>query len=214
LTFVRKKRTIVRNMRTSCAKPADWLFSNSRKWVLSLLFGGDRQPRHLREVVRRTGCAIGTVRRELKGLVACGILTETRDGNRTTYAANPACPFYRELVGLIQKTSGLADALKGALAGLADRIDAAFVYGSCARGVPTPNSDVDLMVIGAVAFADVVAALADAQDSLGREINPTVYSPEEFRQKARSGHHFVSAVLADEKIFLVGDADELGRVAG
>ncbi len=201
-------------MRTSRTDPIDWLFPQVRKRALTLLLGSDGRPWHLREIARRTGSAIGTVRRELKGLVACGILVETRDGNRTTYQANRQCPFYAELVGLIRKTSGLADVLRHALGGLAERIEVAFVHGSLARGTSTSESDVDLIVVGGVGFGEVVATLGQAQESLSREINPTVYSPQEFRQKVLSKHHFVCAVLADEKIFVVGGPDELGKLAG
>ena len=138
---------------------------------------------------------------------------ESRDGNRTYYQANSQCPVYPELAGLIRKTSGLADVLRAALAGLSERITVAFVYGSEARHEAGPNSDIDLMVIGNVGFAEVVSALAQAQDTLGKEINPTVYSPEEFGRKASSGHHFVRSVLKDRKIFLIGNADDLGKLA-
>lgn len=181
--------------------------------MLTLLMMNPERRWHLREVVRRTHCAVGTVRRELKGLVACGILTENRDGNRTYYQVNRQCPVYTELAGLIRKTSGLVDVLRAAIAKLGERVTVAFVYGSQARQEAGPGSDVDLMVIGEVGFAEVVSALAEAQDALGREINPTVYSPAEFRGKALSGHHFIQSVLKDCKLFLVGDADELGRLA-
>ena len=123
------------------------------------------------------------------------------------------CPVYPELAGLMRKTSGLGDVLRAALAGLEGRIQVAFVYGSQAKHEAGPDSDVDLMVIGEVGFAEVVSALAQAQDTLGREINPTVYSAGEFRGKAASGHPFVRSVLKDPKIFLIGDADELGKLA-
>jgi predicted nucleotidyltransferase len=181
--------------------------------VLTLLLMDPDKRWHLREVVRRADCAVGTVRRELKGLVDCGIAVESRDGNRTYYQANSQCPVYPELAGLIRKTSGLADVLRAALAGLGEHIKVAFVYGSEARHDAGPSSDVDLMVIGEIGFADVVSALAQAQDALGREINPTVYSPEEFARKASSDHHFVRSVLKDRKIFLIGDANELGKLA-
>jgi predicted nucleotidyltransferase len=210
---VRHKRTIVRIMRTSRRQAQDWLFPRVRRAVLTLLMMDPDKRWHLRDVARRADCAVGTVRRELKGLVACGIVVESRDGNRTYYQANPQCPVYPELAGLIRKTSGLADVLRAALAGLGTRIRVAFVYGSEARREAGPSSDVDLMVIGNVGFADVVSALAEAQDTLGKEINPTVYSPEEFSRKAAAGHHFVRSVLKERKIFLIGDADELGRLA-
>jgi predicted nucleotidyltransferase len=200
-------------MRTSKGQVQDWLLPRVRRAVLTLFMMNPDKRWHLREVVRKAGCAVGTVRRELKGLVDCGIIVETRDGNRMYYQANPQCPVYPELAALIRKTSGLADVLRAALAILGGRVQVAFVYGSQARQEAGPNSDVDLMVIGTVGFAEVVSALAEAQETLAREINPTVYSPEEFRHKASSGHPFVRSVLKERKIFLIGDADDLGRLA-
>ena len=206
-------RTIVRIMRTFTGQVQDWLFPRVRTAVLTLLLMDADKRWHLREVVRRADCAIGTVRRELKGLVAYGIALESRDGNRTYYQANRQSPIYKELAGLIRKTSGLADILRAAIADLGERVEIAFVYGSQAKNAAGPASDVDLMVIGSAGFAEVVSALARIQDALAREINPTVYSPEEFARKASSGHHFIQSVLKGPKLFLIGDADELGRLA-
>jgi len=200
-------------MRTTRIQVQDWLFPRVRKAVLTLLLMDSDKRWHLREVARRANCAIGTVSRELKGLVACGIAVESRDGNRTYYQANLQCPVYGELASLIRKTSGLSDVLYAVLTGFGERIQIAFIYGSQARQEAGPNSDVDLMLIGEVSFAEVVSALAQAQDALGREVNPTVYSLQEFTQKASSGHHFVRSVLKDRKIFLIGDADELRGLA-
>ena len=102
--------------------------------------------------------------------------------------------------------------LRQALAPLRSHINAAFIYGSVARLRPTSGSDVDLMVIGDASFGDIVSAMAAAQKTLSREINPTVYSPREFRSKLRARHHFLSSVLKGEKLFLLGNQDELARL--
>lgn len=196
-------------MRTRTKDLAEWLFPKARREVLGLLLASPEQRWHLREIVRRTGCAVGTVRREVEGLSAAGVLRRTRDGNRVYYQANPICPIYPELRGLVLKTVGLADVLRQALAPLAGRIALAFVYGSIARGDAGPESDVDVLVVGKATFADVASALGPAQEKLRREVNPTVYSRAEFRRKAEAGHHFVVDVLGAPKIFLLGAEDEL-----
>ena len=213
LDSVRKKRTIVRIMRTTRHQCIDWLLPPVRKSVLTLLLMDARRRWHLRDIVRRAGCAVGSASRELRGLAECGIITTSRDGNRTYYQASSDCPIYPELVALIRKTSGLADVLRSALGPLAERIEVAFIYGSQARRQATSSSDVDLMVIGEVGFTDVVSALAETQTLLEREINPTVYTPEEFTEKARLGQHFVRSVLGSPKIILLGSAHELSRLA-
>jgi predicted nucleotidyltransferase len=103
--------------------------------------------------------------------------------------------------------------LKAALASLGDRITVALIYGSMARAQQKPNSDVDVLIVGEVGFREVVAALAEAQLQLGREVNPTVYTSAEFQSKLSAGHHFLSSVLKTEQVFLIGDRRELERLA-
>ena len=100
-----------------------------------------------------------------------------------------------------------------ALAPLAERVRAAFIYGSIARGTERRVSDVVIMVIGDVSFAETAEALGRAQEAIGREINPSVYPPGEFRTKLAAKHHFLRSVLKGEKIFLIGDERELARLA-
>ena len=156
---------------------------------------------------------MGTTYQELRGLVECGILTASRDGNRVYYQANPYCPIYQELLALVRKTSGLADVLRPALEALGNCVEVAFIYGSMARQEDRSGSDIDIMVIGDAGFGEVVSALADAQDALAREVNPSVYSSQEFSRKIKAGHHFLQAVMKEPKIFLIGDKDELRRLA-
>jgi predicted nucleotidyltransferase len=192
----------------------DWLFPPARKRVLALLLGRPDARWHLRDLARQTGLALGTVRRELAGLVQAEVITATKDGNRTYYRANRASPLFPELAGLMRKTAGLADVLREALSPLAGKIEVAFLYGSQASGGAVAASDVDVLVVGEATFGEIVSALSPYQDRLGREINPTVYPKEEFRHKIATGHHFLLTVLKEPKVFLLGDADDLAEVAG
>jgi len=88
------------------------------------------------------------------------------------------------------------------------------VFGSVARGEEGPRSDVDVLLVGEIGFAEAVRALHEAQASVGREINPVVLSPAEFRQKASTGDTFLVNVLGNEKLFLMGDEHDLGKLAG
>jgi predicted nucleotidyltransferase len=120
---------------------------------------------------------------------------------------------YQELRGLLVKTLGLADVLREVLLPLGAKVEVAFVYGSFAKGEETPESDVDLMVIGDVTFGEVVDVLAPAKRRLGREVNPIVHSLQEFEQRRREGQHFLATVLREEKLFVIGGRDELERLA-
>ena len=134
-------------------------------------------------------------------------------GHQVYYQANPLCPVFEELKKLVVKTVGVGAALQAALTPLADRINVAFIYGSIARSEERRQSDVDVLVVGKVTFAEVVSSVSEAQKAIGREINPTVYPPAEFRSKVAAGHHFLSTVLRGPMLFLVGDKRGLARLA-
>ena len=119
---------------------------------------------------------------------------------------------FAELKSILAKTSGIRDVLNEGIAPLVERIRLAFVYGSIARGDEDASSDVDLMVIGEASFADVVSALSGSESKLGREINPTVYGPREFREKLAAKNHFLSTVAKEKKLFLIGDEHEFSRL--
>jgi len=59
-----------------------------------------------------------------------------------------------------------------------------------------------------------IAALRKAEERLGREVNVTAYSPEEFREKIKSRDHFLAAVLRGRKQFLKGGQSDLDELAG
>ena len=156
---------------------------------------------------------VANISRELSRLADMGILTCQTEGRQKYYQANKDCPVFAELRGLILKTAGLVDVLRGALKPLSKKIKVAFVYGSFATDSVKAGSDVDLMVIGSCTFGEVVDAVGKAQDKLGREVNPSVYPTDEFRKKVEARHHFLKTVLAGAKIFLVGDEHELEGLA-
>jgi predicted nucleotidyltransferase len=164
------------------------------------------------EVVRATGLRLQQVQRALGKLSALGVVTARPRGNRVYYRADSANPIHAELRALVLKTAGLLEALREALAGIRG-MEIAFVYGSFATGEDTAESDVDLMVVGDVPFATVSRRLAPVQDKLGREVNPTVYPVQEFRRKLAEGHHFLTAVVEGPKLFVIGDANALERLA-
>ena len=190
------------------------LFGATRQAVLRVLFGHSDQRFYQRQIIRSLGLGSGAVQRELDQLVCAGILTRTVEGRQTYFQANRECPVFEELHGLIRKTFGVAQVLRDGLVPLEKRVRLAFIYGSIAAGSETAASDIDVMVVGdEISLQDVVSALTNAQRELGREVNPSVYRTEEFCRKLAGGHHFLSSVAAGSKIFLIGDENELGRLA-
>lgn len=192
------------------ANPIDLLFSSYRRQVLGLLLLRPDDSLHVREISRLTGVPAGSLHRELRALTEAGLLLREPMGNQVRYRANRGCLIYPELVEVFRKTAGLADLLREALAPLAGRITAAFVFGSLARGAETATSDVDVFVVGEVSFAEVVAALSPLRERLGREVNPVVMTPEDFAGQRAARERFVERVMQEPKLFLRGTKDDLG----
>lgn len=183
------------------------LSSNVRAEIFRLLFGVDRKELHLREIERRSGFAVRTVRQEASKLLRLGLIQERRDGNRVHFRANIEHPLFGDICNLVMKTSGLVDVLQKALEE-AD-ISFAFVFGSIAAGKQKPESDIDLFVVGRIGLRALSKLLKNASDTLGREINSSVMTEEEFGKRIHQKEHFVSSVLESPKLMIIGNEHEL-----
>lgn len=188
------------------------LFSDYRRRVLGLLLLHPDTTYHVRELARLTDTSAGTLHKELTKLTNGGVLRRQEVGNQVRYSADRDCPVFEELASILRKTSGLVDVLVEALSSIEKSIALAFVFGSVARGEQQSNSDVDVMLVGSLGFADAVRALHPVQATLQREINPVVYSLEEFRRRAASDDSFIREVLAEPKLFVVGNENELKKL--
>lgn len=188
----------------------DMLLGAYRRQALGLLLLRPDDSLHVREIARLTGVPAGSLHRELRALTKAGLLLREPAGNQVRYRANRASPIYPELAEIFRKTSGLVDLIRGALAPLADRIGVAFVFGSMASGNSNSASDVDLCVLGDVGLVDVVAAVLPLRERLGREINPVVMAASEFKSLRKKNDRFVSRMMREPKLLVMGTADELG----
>jgi len=185
------------------------LFGDTRRAILALLYGHSEEQFYLRDLVRRTETALGAAQRELKQLTEAGLVLRVKRGNQVYYRANLANPIFSELEGILTKTAGIGDVVRQALRPVADKVRAAFIYGSIAKSTETASSDIDLMVIGDVGFGEVVSRLSTVEAKVGREVNPTVYPPSEYVLKRKAKNHFLRSVLREKKIFVIGDEHEL-----
>jgi predicted nucleotidyltransferase len=189
------------------------LFGKTRQAVLALLYGRADSSFYTKQILDAVKIGRGTVQRELKNLTDTGIIIREVQGRQVYYRANARCPIFDELKSIVRKTFGMADIIRQSLATNADKIRVAFIFGSVAKSTDDRRSDIDLMVVGKISFGDVVSLLTPAEQKLGREVNPVVYPIAEFKKKVREDHHFVKTVLEDEKIFVIGDEDELRKLA-
>lgn len=187
------------------------LSSRVKAEVFRLLFGPDARELHVREIARQARLNDSTIRQELKRLTGLHLVTARRSGNRAYYRADLSNPLYGDIRNIVLKTSGLVDILREAL----DKkpgIRFAFVFGSIASGAERSASDIDLMIVGSVSLRQLSGWLAAAAEHVGREINPHVFTPQEFARRRKEDDHFLTSVLAAPKLFVLGSEDELAEM--
>jgi len=192
----------------------DSLFPSVRQGVLAATLTRPEKWWYLSELAEFLRTRPSSLQRELRSLEQSGILQQRKDGRRTYFKAETRSPIFRELQSIFEKTVGLVPTVRQALQPFETRITCAFVYGSVARGEERATSDVDLMVIGDVGLAQLSPALRKAEKRLGREVNVTNYSVDEFRKKVADGDHFLTSVLKGSLQFVKGEQRDLGAIVG
>jgi uncharacterized protein len=187
---------------------AQLLSSQVRAEIFRLLFNGRKTSIHLRDLQRKSGLSIGTIQKEIAHLKDLDVVTSERDGNRLYYTANADHPLYKEICGLVEKTSGVAEKLKEAL-GSIKGIECAFIFGSFAKGEEKSHSDIDLIIIGDIGLRAISSKLRDLTEQTEREINPHIYSKKSWEEKLRKRDHFIKTLMGEKKVFLIGDENVL-----
>ncbi len=190
-------------------RAAATLFGKTRRAVLARLYLDPQREFRLRELARLTGISSGAVQYELRQLAAAGLVRRSeRDGLLVTYRADADSPIHAELRAIVEKTSGIEELVRQALKPAAKNIRLAFIYGSIARGVNRARSDLDLLVVGALPFGELIRLLQPAEARIGREISPRLFSQKEYRRRLARRDRFLISVLRGPKIVLAGDLDD------
>lgn len=189
---------------------SELLSSKVKAEIFRLLFGVGQNELHVREIERQSGLADATVRQELRRLSSLGVVESWPDGNRTYYRANRHHPLYPDIRNLVLKTDGVVEVLRKALT--ASEIELAFVFGSVAAGTEKAESEIDLIVIGNLSLRQLGKLLSGTAKRIGRELNPHVFTKEEFLRRKKEHEHFISSVLAAPKVFVIGNEDELAAM--
>jgi len=192
----------------------DALLPKTRQGILAATLVQPEKAWYVSELARRMGVPASSLQRELHGLSEVGILKTHRQGRMVYYQANTDSPVFADLRGLLFKTAGFVDVLAHALKPIAARLRTAFVYGSMAAGQERSDSDIDLMLVGQISPTELALPLRRARELLGREINPTVYTPAEFDKKRAANDPFLKQILDNPKRFVLANKDELGQIAG
>jgi predicted nucleotidyltransferase len=199
-------RTARKPARQGSSGLADALFSKVQQRVLAVLFGNPSRSFYATEIIRLAGSGSGAVQRELARLQSSGLVTVHQVGKQKHYQANARSPLFEELRTLSLKTFALTDVLRDALEPVSGEILGAFVYGSIAKGTDTAASDIDVLVISdSLAYAELFTVLEKASSQLGRKVAPTIYSTKELRHRTQKGNAFLARILAQPKMWLIGD---------
>jgi predicted nucleotidyltransferase len=194
------------------ASLAEALFSRVQLRVLAILFGQPDRQFSASELIRLAASGSGAVQRELKRLADARLVEVTTSANRKLYRANRKSPLFEDLHGLILKTAGLVEPLRLALQPFAKQIEAAFVYGSVAKGSDNAESDIDLMIISDdLSYEQVFKALRGAEQKLRRPVNPNVMGLREWQRKSTEGGSFAAKIGQQPRLFVIGDGDGLAR---
>ena len=185
--------------------------SKLRVDLLSLFFGRSDEEFYVRQIEKILGEDVGNISRELRNLESVGLLASRKAGNQKYYLLDRAFPLHDELRSMVVKTTGVAGLLTRCLSKM-EKIDYAFIYGSFAVGQERTGSDVDLMVIGGVSLEELIRRLKEPEATLGREIQPSLYSMREVAKRLREKEPFISRVMKEPKIMLIGEEDGLRRI--
>ena len=188
--------------------------SRLRAKVLGWLFSHPDERYFVRQLTALVKEDSTNVSRELTRLEKTGILVSTKEGKQKYYQANRHNPIFNELHSLVLKTVGMADIIRKAMESRISDIRLSFIFGSIADKTENRFSDIDLLVVGNITFGEIVDLLLPAEEILSRELNPVVYSLDEFKRRLSEDHYFISSILSGNKIFVVGDENELQSLVG
>lgn len=163
---------------------------------------------HVREIVRRVSEEINAVRRELSRMEKYGLVSSEWRANRRLYKFRRDYTFYKELLSLVAKSTGLGGNLVKNKTRLG-KIKFAFISSKFIKGVPPSQDEVDFLVVGNVVLPELQAIIADEQAKREFEINYSFMDEAEFKFRVKRRDPFILKVLMRPKIMLLGDEDEL-----
>lgn len=187
------------------------LISEVRVNILKQMLPTPEKSYHVRALVRAVDTEINAVRRELARLHSIGLLRRRPSGNRIYYSVDTSSPFYPELLALIAKDQDIGAAIIESLKKLGD-VRFAVLSKAFVRGRVASVLDVDLFIVGEVDLGVLKEIVEREQSKLGKEINYSVMSTEDFEFRKRKGDSFVNKILSQSRTMLVGDEEEFSKV--
>jgi len=182
--------------------------SKIRQDLLVLFFTNPSQKYYVRELERLLGYSVGSIHRELLKFKKDSLFDTQKVGNLLYYSLDTKHPLFNELKSIVSKTAGVEGSLKKILRSI-EKIEIAFIYGSFANKKEKTMSDIDIMIIGDPNTSDLNEKIMILEKLLKREINPTIYSSKEYKDKKKAKSGFIMDLLKNPKILLIGKKDDL-----
>ena len=182
--------------------------SKVRKALFRLYFTNPDSEFYLRELERMLSIPVSMVRKELLRLESEDVFLSHKKGNLTYYKVNKTYPLFSELKSIVFKTIGVQGLLEEVLRKIKG-IEIAFIYGSYAKATEKADSDIDLCIIGSVSEGVLVRRINELEKVLKREINYTMYTNKEFAGKKRKKDPFITELIQNIKIMLIGEKNDL-----
>lgn len=185
--------------------------SKARKALFCFYFSHPDNEYYLRQLESVLNIPVSIIRKELLRLEEKGIFISKKKGNQTYFYLNKSYPLFKELKSIVFKTIGIKGTLQKALSKIRV-INRAFIYGSYAKAEENANSDIDLFVIGKINTDEFVAQIRKIENAVNREINYCLYSPEDWENKKKEKNSFITDIIENPKIFLIGAENDLWRL--
>jgi len=169
------------------------------------------RPYYVREITRKVDEQINSVRRELSNMLAIGIIRSESNNNRLYYEVNQKYQFYAPLRAIftnisvsdepqLKETSEDDELIKKLRA--TGNITVAFETGTFVRD---PSAGIDFFIMGDVNRAKISKLISELEAELGREINFTVMTPEEYEYRVQLNDRFLDGVMGAKKIMLIDE---------
>jgi len=167
------------------------LITTINQKVLSLLAKFSDQEFYEREVARKLGISTGSANRALNELFSSGVVLRRREGKMYFYSidsSNATLTEFKKMVNLM-----LVEPLVEELKKMSSRI---VLYGSCALGTDTSESDLDLFVVSS-SKEDVSNVISSFKFPRGYEnihIQSVIRTPVELLEGGESERTFLEEV--------------------
>jgi DNA-binding transcriptional ArsR family regulator len=186
----------------------DFMISRVRVRVVELFFQQPNEMYFVREITRHTKEEINAVRRELDRMTESGLLKSEERGNRLYYYLNKNYTFYSELLRMVVKSTGLGERLYKLRKKLGT-VKFIMFTGKFVQVDLTKPSEVDVLIVGDIVLAELEATMKEEEQKIGREINYTVLTEDEFEFRKQRRDPFLMEVLYGTRIMIVGNEEEL-----